>query len=85
MGVGARTSGFVYALSADSNGAVWVGSNRLSIIRPLAVQNQFTGSSSSLVAGTGGAAHLFYLDSSNDIMLKTYSGSPASWSAATTV
>jgi hypothetical protein len=46
---------------------------------------QLSDSTASLVAGYNGTSHLFYIDSNNDVITKSLSGSPLSWSAATTV
>jgi hypothetical protein len=76
----------VSTVTADSNGNVYVGGTYgIALIRPVAVTNQLAGSSASLIAGTNGAAHLTYIDSNNDLMMKIYSGNGGGWSAATTL
>jgi hypothetical protein len=74
------------ALTFDLHGNLYVGgSSALSFIQQSAVGNQQYGSTASLVPGDGGAAHLFYIDTNNSVKMKSYTGSPGTWSAATSV
>jgi hypothetical protein len=79
-------SNSVSTVTADSNGNVYVGGRYgISLICPMAVSNQLAGSTASLTAGTNGSAHLTYIDSNNDLMMKSYSSDAGGWSAATTL
>ena len=76
----------VYAVTVDSSKTLYVGGlGGLSTIRRIPVANQVAGSEASLIAGEDGTAHLAYIDANNDVMMKSYSRSSASWSAATSI
>ena len=76
----------VYALTTDSSKTLYVGgSGGLSTIRRIPVANQVAGSEASLIAGDDGTAHLAYIDANNDVMMKSYTSSSATWSAATSI
>ena len=64
---------------------LYAGGVTMNVIRPVAVSNQLTGSSASLVVGSDGIARMFYIDSDNDVKMKSLAGSPSAWSQATTV
>ncbi len=82
----AMGSNSVSTVTSDSNGNVYVGGRYgISLIRPMAVSNQLAGSTASLTAGANGSAHLTYIDSNNDLMMKSYSSDAGGWSAATTL
>jgi hypothetical protein len=87
--VGAVNVQGVQALAADSTGALYVSHDRddvrLMAIRRMPVPNLLTGTSASLVSGSDGTAYLTYIDANNDLMLKSYSSSSGTWSAATSV
>ena len=71
----------VYALAADSGGNIYEGRiDSLSMFAQVPVNNLFPHTSASLVAGSGGGAHLFYIDEYGQVNMTTYGGSPASWS-----
>lgn len=57
----------------------------LSLITNVAATNQLYGSTASLVPGTGGTAHLFYLDDNYDVQMKSFTASSSSWGPTTAV
>ncbi len=84
---GVGSSWGVDALSLDANGDLYAGNPvGLSLIKQIAVSNQEHGTIASLVVGDSGTAHLLYIDlTSKSVRMKTYSGSPGTWSASTLV
>lgn len=74
-----------YSIALDSQGNLYSAANNLSYLHPLPASNQLPNTTASLVPGSNGNAHLFYIDSNNDVQMKTYSGASSSWSSATTV
>jgi hypothetical protein len=84
--LGAGVSSNVRGIIKDPTGNIYVATSPgLGYIQPMAVNNQLSQSNASLISGTSGVAHLFYIDSNNDVMMKSYSGSPGEWSLAQTV
>ena len=78
--------GTTNALIFDGLGILYVGGAwSLALIQQTAVSNQRYGTRVSLVVGESGAAHLLYIDGSRSVRMKTYSGSPGTWSASTLV
>ena len=61
------------------------GGVALSAFTNVAVNNQLVGTTASVVRGSGGSVHLFYIDRNYDIKLKTLSGTPLTVGAVTTV
>ena len=82
----AGVSSSVNSLAIDPADNIYVGASpHLVYLQPVAANDLLSSSTASLVAGSSGVAHLFYVDSEDDVIMKSYSVSPASWSSATTV
>jgi formylglycine-generating enzyme required for sulfatase activity len=83
--LGTGMNNTVSAITLDSSGNLYAGGVGVSYLVPVAANNQIIGSTASLVPASSNTPYLFYIDENNDVKMKSYSGSPASWSSATTV
>jgi hypothetical protein len=65
---------------AVSGNDIYAGGQAPALFQRGVANDQLVGTVASLVSGASGSAHLTYIDTNRDIKLRSYQGSPQSWS-----
>jgi hypothetical protein len=65
---------------AVSGNDIYAGGQAPALFQRGVANDQLVGTVASLVSGVSGSAHLTYIDTNRDIKLRSYQGSPQSWS-----
>lgn len=73
------------AILFDANGDLYAAGSNIGVIRPVAAFDQAPDTTPSVVVDGNGVALLFYRNVYNQVKVKTFSGSPGTWSATSNV